>query len=125
MVVVAIIAIITAIAVPTYTSFREGAQKTVYKADLISLHKSWITFSTEKDSFLRRLTAPTQASIETVGMRYLFYSDNYGNKVDVDNKNFIGFAATGISGLTKYDSGGYGTDARSTVLILFLKIMMP
>ena len=47
MVVVAIMGVLSAIAIPSYSNYRKTAKKSAYKADLVSLHKGWLAFSVE------------------------------------------------------------------------------
>ena len=95
MVVVAIMGTLAAIAIPAYNEYRKSAKKSAYKADLTSLHKGWLAFGVELDSFCERRTNPQESSIKNVGMESLFSSKLYGNRPG--NQNFIGFgaAATG------------------------------
>ncbi len=46
---------------------------------MLSLHKGWLAFGVELDSFCERETAPTNASINNVGMESLASSKLYGN----------------------------------------------
>ena len=107
LVVVSIIGLMSAIAIPTYSSFIENSRKTTYKSDLLAFHKSWITFSTERNSFQVRTTAPVQSSIETVGMGHLFNHELFGEKAE--EINFIGFSGenTGTNRYTAYTGGSY------------------
>ena len=91
MVVVAIMGTLAAIAIPAYNEYRKSAKKSAYKADLTSLHKGWLAFGVELDSFCERRTNPKDASIKNVGMESLFSSKLYGS--GPSNKNFIGFGA--------------------------------
>ena len=78
MVVVAIMGVLAAIAIPAYNEYRKSAKKTAYKSDLISLHKGWLAFGVELDSFCERETTPATASISNVGMASLLSSKLYG-----------------------------------------------
>ena len=90
MVVVAIMGTLAAIAIPAYNEYRKSAKKTSYRTDLLSLHKGWLAFGVELDSFCERETSPTNASINNVGMASLLSSKLYGN--NPGKWNFIGFA---------------------------------
>ena len=83
MVVVAIMGTLAAIAIPAYNEYRKSAKKAAYKADLSSLHKGWLAFGVELDSFCQRETSPTIASIVNVGMESLTSSELYGENGDV------------------------------------------
>lgn len=78
MVVVAIMGTLAAIAIPAYNEYRKSAKKTAYKSDMLSLHKGWMAFGVELDSFCERETLPRQASISSVGMESLLSSKLYG-----------------------------------------------
>ena len=78
MVVVAIMGTLAAIAIPAYNEYRKSAKKTAYRSDLLSLHKGWLAFGVELDSFCERETVPAVASINNVGMQSLFSSKLYG-----------------------------------------------
>ena len=91
MVVVAIMGTLAAIAIPAYNEYRKSAKKSAYKADLTSLHKGWLAFGVELDSFCERRTQPDDASIKNVGMESLFSSKLYGSRPG--NNNFVGFGA--------------------------------
>ena len=78
MVVVAIMGTLAAIAIPAYNEYRKSAKKSAYKADLTSLHKGWLAFGVELDSFCRRETNPASATIAAVGMQSLYSSELYG-----------------------------------------------
>lgn len=82
MVVVAIMGTLAAIAIPAYNEYRKAAKKTAYKSDLVSLHKGWLAFGVEIDSFCERDTNPRSASISSVGMESLLSSKLYGNATD-------------------------------------------
>ena len=91
MVVVAIMGTLASIAIPAFNEYRKSAKKASYRADLTSLHKSWLAFGVELDSFCDRDTAPTDASIVNVGMASLSGSKYYGD--NPGKNNFIGFGA--------------------------------
>lgn len=78
MVVVAIMGTLAAIAIPAYNEYRKSAKKTAYRTDLLSLHKGWMAFGVELDSFCERETTPQIASIGSVGMKSLDSSKLYG-----------------------------------------------
>ena len=78
MVVVAIMGTLAAIAIPAYNGYRKSAKKATYKADLTSLHKAWLAFGVELDSFCERENET--ASIGNVGMASLNTSKLYGRK---------------------------------------------
>ncbi len=78
MVVVAIMGTLAAIAIPAYNEYRKSAKKTAYKSDMLSLHKGWMAFGVELDSYCERETLPRQASISNVGMQSLLSSKLYG-----------------------------------------------
>ena len=80
MVVVAIMGTLAAIAIPAYNEYRRSAKKNAYKADLTSLHKGWLAFGVELDSFCERETSPGAASIGNVGMSSLNSSKLYGQR---------------------------------------------
>ena len=81
MVVVAIMGTLAAIAIPAYNEYRKSAKKTAYRSDLLGLHKGWLAFGVELDSFCERETQPQVASIESVGMSSLRNSSLYGGQV--------------------------------------------
>ena len=91
MVVVAIMGTLASIAIPAFNEYRKSAKKAAYRADLTSLHKSWLAFGVELDSFCTRDTDPDTASIANVGMASLSGSKYYGT--NPDKNNFIGFGA--------------------------------
>ena len=78
MVVVAIMGTLAAIAIPAYNGYRKTAKKSTYKTDLTSLHKAWLAFGVELDSFCERENET--ASIGNVGMASLNTSKLYGRK---------------------------------------------
>ena len=80
MVVVAIMGTLAAIAIPAYNEYRRSAKKSAYKADLTSLHKGWLAFGVELDSFCERDTSPEAASLGNVGMSSLNSSSLYGGQ---------------------------------------------
>ena len=80
MVVVAIMGTLAAIAIPAYNEYRRSAKKSAYKADLTSLHKGWLAFGVELDSFCERDTSPVEASLGNVGMSSLVSSSLYGGQ---------------------------------------------
>ena len=109
MVVVAIMGVLSAIAIPSYSNYRKTAKKSAYKADLVSLHKGWLAFSVELDSFCDRDSSPRNVNIKHVGMGSLFSSKLYGkttpsttNTLDPGNgpgtPNFIGISNASVSG---------------------------
>ena len=71
MVVVAIMGVLSAIAIPAYNDYRKTAKKSAYKADLTSLHKGWLAFSVELDSFCDRESDPRNVNIKHVGMGFI------------------------------------------------------
>ena len=91
MVVVAIMGTLASIAIPAFNEYRKTAKKASYRADLTSLHKSWLAFGVELDSFCDREIAPEEASIKNVGMESLDGSKLYGD--NPKKHNFIGFGA--------------------------------
>jgi len=90
MVGVAIMGTLASIAIPSYKGYKLSTIKTAYKTDLTSLHKAWLTFGIEGNSFCKRKTKPRQASIAYVGMESLFSSNIHGTHKDSKQK-FIGF----------------------------------
>ena len=78
MVVVAIMGTLAAIAIPAYNEYRKSAKKTAYRSDLLGLHKGWLAFGVELDSFCERDTVPKVSGIRTVGMQSLTSSKLYG-----------------------------------------------
>ncbi len=78
MVVVAIMGTLAAIAIPAYNEYRKSAKKTAYKSDLLSLHRGWLAFGVELDSFCERETTPNHVSLTNVGMASLASSKLYG-----------------------------------------------
>ena len=109
MVVVAIMGVLSAIAIPAYSEYRKTAKKSAYKTDLTSLHKAWLTFGVELDHFCERESSPRNVNIKHVGMGSLFSSKLYGvksstapNNHDPGNgpgtPNFIGFANANLAG---------------------------
>ena len=78
--------------VTAYNEYRKSAKKTSYRSDLLSLHKGWLAFGVEQDSFCERDTSPENASVENVGMASLLSSKLYGSRPG--KRNFIGFSAT-------------------------------
>ena len=81
MVVVAIMGTLAAIAIPAYNGYRKTAKKSTYRADLTSLHKAWLAFGVELDSFCERGNEPV--SINNVGMGSLVSSKLYGQLGDL------------------------------------------
>lgn len=78
MVVVAIMGVLASVAIPAYNEYRRSAKKNAYKSDLISLHKGWLAFGVELDSYCERETSPGVASIINTGMASLGSSKLYG-----------------------------------------------
>ena len=78
MVVVAIMGTLAAIAIPAYNEYRKSAKKTAYRTDLLALHKGWLAFGVELDSFCERETNPEDATVGNVGMQSLLSSKLYG-----------------------------------------------
>ena len=97
MVVVAIMGTLASIAIPAFNEYRKTAKRASYRADLTSLHKSWLAFGVELDSFCERESgsSPTErvASIVNVGMASLSGSKYYGP--NANKNNFIGFGGSG------------------------------
>ncbi len=85
MVVVAIMGVLAAIAIPAYNEYRKAAKKTAYKSDMLGLHKGWLAFGVELDSFCERETNPSNASIGNVGMQSLLSSKLYGKNSNAVN----------------------------------------
>lgn len=83
MVVVAIMGTLASIAIPAFNEYRKSAKKASYRADLTSLHKSWLAFGVELDSFCERDTTPQFASIRSVGMGSLETSKLYGTNAEI------------------------------------------
>ena len=79
LVVVAIMGTLATIAIPAYNNYRQQAKKAAYRTDVSSLHKGWLAFGVEIDSFCERETIPVNASITNVGMGGLVTSKLYGN----------------------------------------------
>ncbi len=61
-----------------YNEYRKSAKKTAYRSDLLGLHKGWLAFGVELDSFCERETNPTNSSLSNVGMGSLLSSKLYG-----------------------------------------------
>ena len=78
MVVVAIMGTLATIAIPAYNEYRKSAKKTAYRTDMLSLHKGWLAFGVELDSFCERETSPANSTINNVGMASLLNSKLYG-----------------------------------------------
>lgn len=113
MVVVAIMGTLASIAIPAYNAYRKSAKKTAYRTDMLSLHKGWLAFGVEQDSFCTRDTNPQNSSIENVGMESLLTSKLYGTNQPVaqqtescsgggtlDPAGCTGAACTGCTGGT-------------------------
>jgi len=83
MVVVAIMGTLASIAIPAFNEYRKSAKKASYRADLTSLHKSWLAFGVELDSFCERDTNPQFASLRSVGMGSLETSKLYGTNAAI------------------------------------------
>ena len=82
MVVVAIMGVLAAIAIPAYNEYRKSAKKTAYRSDMLSLHKGVLAFGVELDSFCERDTTPEDFNIENVGMASLASSKLYGTNAN-------------------------------------------
>ncbi len=95
MVVVAIMGTLAAIAIPAYNEYRKSAKKTAYKSDLLSLHRGWLAFGVELDSYCARETKPREATLSNVGMVSLFSSKLYGNQGSAADAN----CNVGVQGL--------------------------
>ena len=78
MVVVAIMGVLASIAIPSFNEYRKSAKKNAYRSDLMSLHKGWLAFGVELDSYCTRETNPRNSNIENVGMASLLNSKLYG-----------------------------------------------
>ena len=112
MVVVAIMGVLAAIAIPAYNEYRKSAKKTAYRSDLLSLHKGWLAFGVELDSYCDRETTPTESSIGNVGMQSLLSSNLYADKPG--KNNFIGFSGFHSDcSLGTWASNTYNATARS------------
>ena len=85
MVVVAIMGTLASIAIPAYNAYRKSAKKTAYRTDLLSLHKGWLAFGVELDSFCERETSPTNPNFSNVGMASLLSSKLYGVTQSLSN----------------------------------------
>ena len=101
MVVVAIMGTLAAIAIPAYNEYRKSSKKSAYKADLSSLHKGWLAFGVEIDSFCERRTEPRGSNLKNVGMESLKSSKLYGTSPA--KANFIGFSKTASDCLVDHD----------------------
>ena len=100
MVVVAIMGTLAAIAIPAYNEYRKSAKKTSYRSDMLSLHKGWLAFGVELDSFCERETSPTNATIQNVGMESLISSRLYGaNRATVTNATCTNNTCSGTATL--------------------------
>ena len=98
MVVVAIMGTLAAIAIPAYNEYRKSAKKTSYRTDLLSLHKGWLAFGVELDSFCERETIPTAPSFNSIGMRSLLSSKLYGvTRTATCTSTLLGAGCTGCS----------------------------
>jgi len=75
------------VAIPAYNEYRRSAKKNAYKADLTSLHKGWLAFGVELDSFCERDTTPSPVSISNVGMSSLVSSKLYGQRGICEDPN--------------------------------------
>ena len=80
MVVVAIMGTLASIAIPAFNEYRKSAKKASYRTDLSSLHKSWLAFGVEIDSFCDRDSRPRSASFQNIGMESLLGSKLYGTE---------------------------------------------
>jgi len=129
MVGVAIMGTLVSIAIPSYKGYQLSTIKTAYKTDLTSLHKAWLTFGIEGNSFCKRKTKPREASIAVVGMKSLFTSDIHGIHKDSKDK-FIGFGRVELSDcklstVSNVDSDGnptaYGSRPRNYTDLHFHK----
>ena len=92
LVVVAIMGTLATIAIPAYNNYRQQAKKAAYRMDVSSLHKGWLAFGVEIDSFCERETTPVNASFSTVGLGGLLTSNLYGKNVttSTDAKCMVG-----------------------------------
>jgi len=95
MVVVAIMGTLASIAIPAFNEYRKTAKRATYRADLTSLHKSWLAFGVELDSFCERETRPREASIQNIGMASLLGSKLYGTEGCTDGGQSTQSACTG------------------------------
>ena len=99
MVVVAIMGTLAAIAIPAYNEYRKSAKKTAYRTDMLALHKGWLAFGVELDSFCERETSPTPATINNVGMQSLLSSKLYGIGSSSTMVQCTGYTPTTCNGL--------------------------
>ena len=76
MVVVAIMGTLASIAIPAFNEYRKSAKKASYRADLSSLHKGWLAFGVEIDSFCDRDTQPSDVAIAATGIELLLIQVN-------------------------------------------------
>ena len=113
MVVVAIMGTLAAIAIPAYNEYRKSAKKTAYKSDMLSLHKGWLAFGVELDSFCERETIPKIASVKNVGMISLFTSNLYGGNTTAASCDSTTYGA-GCGGCTVSGDTCTGTTASCT-----------
>ena len=101
MVVVAIMGTLASIAIPAFNEYRRSAKKNAYRADLTSLHKGWMAFGVELDSFCERETSPKISSIANVGMSPLLTSKLYGEA----NGEVVSCKVTGSTGVCPHATG--------------------
>ena len=78
MVVVAIVGVLSSVAIPSYQKYLQNSKKQVYKTDLTNLHKGWLAFSVEQDSFCSN--SVEDSSLVNVGMGSLLASKLYGER---------------------------------------------
>ena len=78
MVVVAIMGTLASIAIPAFNEYRKTAKRSTYRADLSSLHRSWLAFGVELDSFCEDSRVPV--SFAAVGMSSISTSKLYGTR---------------------------------------------
>ena len=99
MVVVAIMGTLASIAIPAFNEYRKSAKRAGYKSDLNSLHRSWLAFGVELDSYCERESGSALervANLENIGMASIINSKLYGS--NPGKANFIGFGREGCTG---------------------------
>ena len=98
LVVVAIMGTLATIAIPAFNNYRQTAKKTAYRTDMTSLHKGFLAFGVEIDSFCERESTPTNISFTNAGMGSLVSSKLYGKAGACEDPATVVSGCTACSG---------------------------
>jgi len=95
------------VAIPAFNEYRKSAKKAAYRTDLSSLHKGWLAFGVEIDSFCDRDTEPRAVSIQNIGMQSILTSKLYGDRSPGANAGVCSDNASNTSATCATASGDW------------------